>query len=234
MYYLQHLLIVILILLFGAPVRSELLIIGMRDDVYDPDMLKASKYVQQAALASGNTIEFSYLPAKRSLRLASSGSLDGEFYRHTIIEPLYPSLMRVDVVLGNFDYYIWVYAENNCMEDWEALTVLKPAGARGVIFFESRVYPISKVGYEQVTRIGTIMELLKRGRADYTVHNPSVIQQYSQQTGIKLKRCFDTPLFSMNFYLYLHESKRHLISDLEQALRDTNIESNKPSILKPD
>jgi hypothetical protein len=218
---------VIFMFFFCIPVHSESLVIGIRNDVYDPGMLKAAERIKQAAQASGNAIQFYPSPAKRSLKLASIGIIDWEFYRHSIIEPLHPSLIRVDVALGKFDYDIWIDAENNCMKDWEALAQLKPVGTRGVVFFDTRVYPLSKVGYEEVNTMIQVMELLKRGRADYTVHNHSVIEEYSKKTGIKLKRCLGESLFSMNFYLYLHESKRHLVTDLEQALREVKKRSKK-------
>ena len=217
---IRRLLAFCLMLFFCFSLRSETLTIGIRNDVYDPGMLKATEWVKEAVQASGNKIEFRYLPAKRSLKLASIGHIDGEFYRHTVIESKYPNLERVDVSVGQFDYYVWILAENNCMENWQALAQFKPAGTRGVVFFESMVYPRSKVGYEEVASMNHVMEILHRGRADYTVHDPSIIEFHSEKAGIKLKKCFDEPLFSKHFYLYLHKSKSHLIEAVERALAE--------------
>lgn len=219
MYFIRRLSLFFM-LCFCIPLHSETLVIGIRNDVHDPGMLKAAEWIKEAVQASGHKIQFDYLPAKRSLKLASIGYLDGEFYRHTFVETKFPSLVRVDIPLGKFDYDVWIYAGNNCMEDIDALEQLKPVGIRGVVFFEDFIYPKSDVGYEEVANIGQAMEILQRGRADYTVHNKSVIEFHSKKSSVKLRNCFDTPLFSKYFYLYLHESNRHLVESIEQTLRE--------------
>ncbi|WP_413701615.1 hypothetical protein ACLKMH_08535 [Psychromonas sp. KJ10-10] len=126
-----------LFILFSFSLHSETLIIGIRNDVHDPGMLKVAEWVKDAVKASGNKIEFRYLPAKRSLKLASVGYIDGEFYRHPVIESKFPNLERVDVSVGQFDYDVWILAENNCMEDWDAFAQFKPVGTRGVVFLKA-------------------------------------------------------------------------------------------------
>ena len=218
MHFRRYFLILFFINLFSIPVHSKSLNIGIRNDAYDPLMLKAAEYVKKAAQIINYDISYIHLPAKRSLMLAANGILDGEFYRHRLIEALNPSLVRVDVPLGQFDYYIWVLEGQECVRDVQALKQMKPVGVRGVIFFDTLVYPLSDVSHAEVNTMPQVLQILNRRRADYTVHNHMVMHRYAQLSGIHIKRCLDEPLFSMPFYLYLHESKRDLIPSLEQAM----------------
>jgi hypothetical protein len=181
--------------------------------------LQPIDWVKQAGASIGFQIAFKSLPSKRSIRLASQGQLDGEFYRHTVIESRFPTLVRVNVAIGHNDYFAWVHENKTCMKDRNALSELKPVGHLGAFFFTEQVYPLSRAGFEEVDDMAKTLIMLERGRADYTVHDEAIIHDFSVQTGIRLKRCLDEPLFSMPFYLYLHESKRELVPVLEQALR---------------
>jgi len=222
MHFVRYLLPFFLTILLCTSVQSESLNIGIRNDVYDPMMLKAAERLKKAAESVGYKIIYHYSPAKRSLKLAEEGYLDGEFYRHPIIEASNPNLVRINVSLGQFDYYVWILEDKTCVKDLQELSYLKPVGTRGVVFFDTQVYPMSKVGNEEVNTMPQVLEILKRGRADYTVHSKLVIDLYANQTGIKLKQCLEEPLFSMKFYLYLHKSKRVVIPYLEKALKDNN------------
>lgn len=220
---LKHLpqMLFIVALLLPLSLRSETLTIGLREQAIEPEVEMAIDLVQDAAQSIDLHFQFERLPSKRSLHLAAEGVLDGEFYRHSVIEPLYPSLVRVNVPIGGYQYYVWVYREVPCMNSQAELAQLKPVGHRGAKFYEMQVYPLSKVGYEEVLNISMSLEMLQRGRADYTVHEPNIMQHFAKLEDIQIKRCFNKPLFSMPFYLYLHESNQALIPQLEKAIRES-------------
>lgn len=204
--------------LICAPPQADTLTIGVRENWVSPDLQQAKQITSLAAATIGHNIRFEQYPSKRSLMLASQGKLDGEFYRHPLIEPLFPSLKRVKTALGSFDYYVWMYQDAPCIENTDELTQLKPVGQRGGIFFHQLIYPLSKGNYEEVETTAQALEMLQRGRADYTVMAHSVMQRFATLNEIPVKTCLDKPLFSMGFYLYLHESNQELIPALEQAM----------------
>jgi ABC-type amino acid transport substrate-binding protein len=204
--------------IFTVSAEPQTLTIGTQERLLASIAPEMALSLQETAAAIGITIEFINLPNKRSLLMAAQGDVDGDFFRHPVIESSFPTLRRVDVPLAHFDYQVWVHNDQTCMSDLSALSQLKPIGVRGVKYFESHVFPLSQVGYEEVEEFTQAFRMLSLGRADYTVQDKSVIELFSQQTKIQLKPCLNEPLFSMPLYLYLHESHQNLIATLEQAL----------------
>ena len=199
---------------------SESLKIG-RVEALDPILSTQLRnhLVIQAAKALDIEISFMDFPASRSLKLVSKGVLDAEIGRHNIIETLFPTLVRVNEAIGYLDYWVWVPEEKQCVTSREALRMLKPVGTRGILFYDQLVYPHSKVGYEKVNSMPQLFVMLLKNHADYTVHSKQLIQRLSKGKQMKLKSCLDTPLFTLDFYLYLHPSKQHFKIPLEVALR---------------
>ena len=118
---------------------AESLNFGVRDMSHKSLHKDAFTLVQQAAEWIGSKVNFIYYPTKRSLKLSSSGLLDGEMLRHPDIEDLYPTLIRVDESIDTFDYWVWVAEDQECMPDQESLAQLKPIGMQGVKFNAKRV-----------------------------------------------------------------------------------------------
>jgi len=199
--------------------KAESLNFGVRDMSQKSLHEEALTLVQKASQWIGSEVNFQYYPSKRSLKLASMGVLDGEMLRHTEIESFYPTLIRVDEPIDKFDYWVWVAEDQECMPDQESLAQLKPIGMQGVKFNARLVYSHSLVGYEEVNHCEQMFNLLARGRADYTVQSKQFMKIVTCASKFKLKTCFDEPLFSVPFYLYLHESKSYLVSDFELAIR---------------
>ena len=227
MYSLFYKISVTLILLLPlAIIEAAPLQIGIRDTInktLDPNALLI---VQEAAVRIGEEIIFREYPTKRSLKLANEGILDGEIFRHSIIELLYPSLVRVNEPIGEFEYWVWVKKDTDCMDNIDSLKQLKPVGIRGVKFYETLVYPTSQVGYEEVNYLEQVLKMLALGRADYTVHSRIYMHRHISNNNFEIKTCFDKPLFSLPFYLYLHESKRSLVEGLAKALKEVKYEQN--------
>lgn len=207
-------------LFFSSPTTAESISVGIAEAaVYDPATKSRNKLVLQAAKLLDIKINFSEAPAKRSLKLVSEGVLDAEIGRHNIIESMYPSLVRVDEPIGYLDYWVWVPENSECMTNRNELSNYKPIGMNGVYFYDQLVYPLSKIGFEKVKQTNQLVLMLFRGRADYTVHSKEVLTLPIYTKYGRLKSCLKNPLFTLNFYLYLHKSKKHLKTDFERALR---------------
>lgn len=227
MYSLRYKLLVTLLLLLPlSSIQATPLQIGIRDTIQQTVDPNALLIVQEAAERIGEEINFQYYPTKRSLKLANEGVIDGEIFRHSIIEPLYPSLVRVNEAIGEFEYWVWVAEDTSCMENLDSLKQLKPVGIKGLKFYETLVYPNSEVGYEEVNHIEQVLKMLEIGRADYTVHSRVFMDKYRNNNELSLKTCLDKPLFSLPFYLYLHESKGYLVKELEDSLKEVKQEQN--------
>lgn len=193
--------------------------LGLRESAVNNVNPRVFNLVHQAADRLSITLNFQPLPRERSIALAANGVLDGEFYRHNVIEPLYPSLIRVDEPVDHNSYWVLVPKSSDCMPNSESLSQLKPIGLRGAKFYQKHVYPLSDVGHEESNEVPQMLKMLELGRADYTVQSKLSANLLIEGDSAKLKTCLGRPLFSLPFYLYLHESNQHLVQELEQAIR---------------
>jgi polar amino acid transport system substrate-binding protein len=216
---------ILLALCFSFPVtaQQEVLQIGSRAQVIPFADPQAYQLMNQAAEKMGIKISYYYFPAGRSIELAARGELDGEIYRHQVVESTYPELIRVDEPIAQLEYWVWVPQQDVCMVDKAALSNYKPIGILSVPFFKKHVYPFSKVGFEQVRCPEQLFGMLALDRADYTVNDYKIMSYQNTQLKNKLKPCLDAPLFKQPVYLYLHNSKRHLVKEFSQVLRELKV-----------
>jgi len=208
-------------LFFASFSTAEDFKIGRADAslTYDIATLSRNNMIIDAAKSIGIDVIFSDLPAKRTLKLVEKGQLDAEIGRHKLIEPLFPNLIRVDEPIGYLDYWVWVPEEDKCIDSREQLSQLKPVGLRGVLFYNTNVYPNSEVGYETVNQPEQLITMLMKNRADYTVHSKQTMDLPIYNQVGRLKPCLDEPLFTLNFYLYLAPAKAHLKERFEITIR---------------
>lgn len=199
----------------------ETLTMGKQNAVINPNAasLARNKLIFDAAKMLEIEIVFKDIPARRSLQLVSEGKLQAEISRHAVIETVFPNLIRVDEATGYLDYWVWVADKADCPSTVGALEKLKPIGLRGLIFYEKYIFPKSKVGYEVVNAPKQLVAMLNKQRADYTVQSKQMMSLPEFNNIGTIKPCFDAPLFTLNFYFYLHPSKKHLKHPFEIALR---------------
>lgn len=163
------------------------------------------------------------LPAQRSLMSAAQGGLDGDILRQSAATESLPSLLQVPVPLKRFQYWVWIKASKACPGSVRDLPNLKPIGILGIKYFDF-AYNQSNVGFEQVTSLKTLADMLKLERADYSIADIKSARQLSTSTGIQLTQCFKRPLVSTYGFLYVHEKHRALIPTLEKALMPLKVD----------
>lgn len=182
------------------------------------------KKMSDALNIEGIKVKFTHeLPAQRSLILASQGILDGDILRQSYATEDLPSLLQVSVPLQRFEYWVWIESSNECPRASGDLPNLKPVGILGLKYFDF-AYKQSNVGFEQVTSLKALADMMRLKRADYSIAGISAARQLSKLTGIQLKQCFKRPLISTYGFLYVNEKHRKLIPKLEKALSPLRID----------
>jgi len=184
------------------------------------------QWIAAAAEQLGYRLEFVSLPPERSLSMAASGRIDGDFFRQPLAVTNYHSLMPVEVPLETLDYWLYQRADRVCPKNAGEVKTLKPVGVLGHKYFDF-FYKISEVGFEQVASFDAGIKMLKVGRADYLafIKDPRSLKA-GERLGVTLKTCLTRPLLSLDGYLYLHEKHKDLIPEFEAVLSTLIAESS--------
>ena len=207
----------LLLLGFVWPCQAEVWRLGTYDGV-ERIWPQAAEHLVNAGKAIGVDIELEYHRAEDSLMMAVHGQLDGDFLRQPGAVLRYPSLVRIDVPLVKFDYWIWMPIDKHCPENRQAARQLKPVGVTGQHYFR-HIYALSNVGFEEAPTTDLAARMLAAGRADYLTGPLQGMGRVAGRNGLELKSCLDKPLFSLYGYAYLNAKHRQHVSNLAEVLR---------------
>jgi polar amino acid transport system substrate-binding protein len=159
------------------------------------------------------------LPPERSLLYASQGVLDGELWRGHFDSSEHASLIKVDVPLATLFFYPYVRLQQACMEQPEQLKDRSSIGIHGLHYFKLLKEMGIHYAHEAPNTVSGL-KMLAAGRADFIVLPDYVVPALEKATEVKVKRCLEEPILSIQLFTFLHERHRTLIPVLEKAYRE--------------
>lgn len=172
-------------------------------------------YLVEAAAQIDIELELIPLPEARAHRLVQNGELDGEAFPYEIPTRDSSHMIKIDVPIESSSLWIWVPHDQNCVNDPNQLSNFKPVGLNGIPYFDI-FYQLSEMGFEKVSTPHIMVEMLRRGRADYFPATKRSVEFLLDETDQALiKPCFNEPFITITSYFYLNE-KHHAIADLFQ------------------
>ena len=194
---------------------------------YTPDAMiskKARDRVEKAYERAGLPVVFVSLPTKRSLYLAAEGSLDGEAGRIAGLEKHYPSLVRVDVPLMDFQGAAYVLGRRNIRVFRDALLDRLRTGALGGVVWAKDVMKGRRL--ERVNTYETLFNMLQEGRIDIALSSRVGAEEVLRSDPERYGRIrqLEPLVYKVPFYHYLHMKNADIVPKLEKALRELGAE----------
>ncbi|MDO6763057.1 hypothetical protein [Agarivorans sp. 1_MG-2023] len=175
-------------------------------------------YLVEAARQIDIELELIPLPEARASRLLELNLLDGEAFPYDFPSRKSDNMLKIDVPIESSKLWIWVPQDQNCVAHPDQLSNFKPVGLNGIPYFNI-FYQLSEVGFEKVSSPKLMVEMLRRGRADYfAASKRSVEFIYSAQERQQIKPCFDQHFIEITSYFYLNKKHQAIAELLEQEL----------------
>ncbi len=177
-------------------------------------------YLSEAAENIDIELELIPLPEARAHRLVQNGELDGEAFPYDIPGRDSNNMIKIDVPIERSSLWIWVPSEQNCVSDPQQLKNFKPVGLNGIPYF-NMFYNISEMGHEKVSTPQQMVEMLRRGRADYfPASKRSVEFLLDDVEKLQIKPCFGSPYVTIQSYFYLSDKHRAIAELFQQELAE--------------
>lgn len=173
------------------------------------------RYAVAAYQKLGYKVTFKELPLGRAISLGSKGEVDAMLIRLSLIETSMPEFLRVPVILGEGEIFLYCQTGITCNEevlnDGEKIVgIFSGVNATKMIMEDKKasVYEISTFdrAHSMFTkkRLNYLISLDKSNLGYYIADNPNKYQQVI----IKKYQAFH----------YLHQSKKSLLPELTKAL----------------
>jgi len=177
---------------------------------------------------AGYQLELVTLPNERAHRSAAAGQQDGILLRESSITDKYNTLIMLGPALRMNPIWVWVNPQSDCPNNLSELAQLRPVSILGVPYFD-QVIELSKVGHIQTHSPAAALKVIKSGRADYITGTVVNLKHFQLTPSMKLKRCFEQPLFSVNSHPFVHVKHADKVNALEAGIRQALAEPNAPS-----
>ncbi|WP_338669218.1 transporter substrate-binding domain-containing protein [Pseudodesulfovibrio methanolicus] len=186
--------------------------------------LESKNRLEMAYARAGIPVEFLPLPQKRSLYLAVEGAIDGDAGRIYGLEKRYPSLVRVDVKLLDFNGAAYVVKGQEIGRFRDALLdVMKVGALRGVVWAEKimKGRPM-----ESVKTYEALFAMLLEGRIDIALSSRLSAEEIFSHDPRRYGRIrrLEPLVFRTSFYHYLNTKNADIVPRLEEALRELRAE----------
>ncbi len=169
----------------------------------------------------GTKINVIYFPARRSLKMADDGTLDGELQRVDGLDKTYLNLIKVPVRVGAFRGMAFTNGLSFPINGWQSLKNYKVGIVRGVAFVEKGTRGLNTV---LAGNIKKPFAMLKKGRFDV-----AVVAEQSGECAIKRGKLdgvtmLPTPIEEYPLFHYLHVKHKDLVPLIADQLRQLNDE----------
>jgi polar amino acid transport system substrate-binding protein len=173
---------------------------------------------------AGLPVEFVSLPTKRSLSLAAEGSLDGEAGRIAGLEKHYPSLVRVDVSLMDFQGAAYVLGRRGIGPFRDTLLDQLRTGSLGGVIWAEKVMKGRRL--ERVKTYEVLFNMLLEGRIDLALSSRVSAEKVLRGAPERYRRIrqLEPLVYTAPFYHYLHKKNAAIVPALEKALRELRAE----------
>ena len=178
----------------------------------------ADEILSEAFTRINYTLEIVVLPTERSLKMASSGQLDGELLRTTAIERMYPKLIRVPEPVIDIDLVVFSYAPIDTRTGWASLKGKSVGLVNGMKAIEQSI-PI-EAHTTGVKNINQLLNMLLNKRIEFAIYPYSLAEEFIRENNIPDILFSEPPLISIPTYVYLNDKHTHLAPKLKNALQE--------------
>lgn len=157
-------------------------------------------------------------PPERSLQDANAGITDGDFFRVSQIETLYPNLIKVPVPLYTLEFLAFgQHIENVHFTQWQDLAPYSIGYIKGWKIIEKNIKDFTHTVV--VSDHETLFKLLEINRLDIAI--------YSRVFGVDLMKRLNITNIQMSrhifatepMYLFLHKRHKNLVPALSRAFK---------------
>lgn len=165
----------------------------------------------------GISVTGARLPAARSLKMAAKGQTDGEVNRIEAIEPDYPTLIRIPVVINKVEGVALSCGHAVDASSPESISKYRLGVKIGNIYAEKLTE-----GMPHVTKMpheDKLLELLKAGRIDALIIDRTWANSILDDPDNSCLKINEPPLVTIPLYHYLHQSRAALVDDITRTLR---------------
>jgi hypothetical protein len=170
------------------------------------------------------------LPNERVLRSSAAGKFDGVLLRESTITDTYNTLIMLSPALRMNPIWVWVNPQSDCPNNLSELAQLKPVNILGVPYFDQLI-ELSKIGHVQTHSPAAALKVIKSGRADYITGTIANMKHFRLTPNMKLKRCFEQPLFSVNSHPFVHLKHADKVDALEAGIRQALAENSQQPLI---
>lgn len=165
----------------------------------------------------GFKLEVAVFPTERSLKMATTGLVDGEFMRTRAIEKEYPGLIRVPEPVVDIEFSVFSNIPIDLTNGWLSLAGKSVGLVIGMKMIEKNVPKEAKV--TGVKSMQQLFSMLNKGKIDYAVIPRGIGQDYLRDSGLSHILISDQALSFMPTFTYLHIKHASLAPKLAEAIR---------------
>ncbi|WP_024954664.1 substrate-binding periplasmic protein [Sulfurospirillum arcachonense] len=191
---------------------------------------KTEKIMSEAYKQLELTMKIKKFPARRSLKIANSGQVDGELYRVKDIDKSYPNLIIVPVSIISLEFVAFSKNEKIDIKGWESLLPYHVVYMRGVKAIEDRMP--DNIFSDAVKTTKQAFLMLNLGRSDILIAPRQRALVTLKELGLKDIKLLEPPLMTLPLFHYLHKKNRHLVEPLTQILLKMKDNGTIESIIK--
>ncbi len=190
------------------------------------------RLIEELKKRSGIEIELEKLPSLRSLLYADKGIIDGELSRIKTLstDKNYSNLKIVDAPWLEATFKVIVKKDSPInITGWESLKYYRFCYKRGNILIKNMMDANNVSGYDLATPMQALKQIVN-DRCDVTAY------WYEHYTPEDLRYMKDNNLVAvhdlviMEGFIYLHESKRQFIAEINRALREIKRDGTREKI----
>jgi len=176
----------------------------------------SARVIKEAYKRLNISVKIKDLPARRSLAMSNSGTVDGELSRVANLEKKYPSLIPVKVPVNFIEGMALSKDKPVNVDGWKSLLEYKLAIRRGVVFSEQGT---KGMNVQVLNSWEATISALSTGRADVviiprTIAN-RIIKSYPNINII----INEPPIVSLPIFHYLHEKHRSMAPKIEKVIK---------------
>lgn len=186
--------------------------------------------LKEAYKRIGYDVQFTMLPAKRSLHSANRGNTDGDIARIEGTEKIFPNLIPIRTPVVDFQGFAFTVSVSREIREWSDLKGLRVGVVRGIRYSTIGTEGLNPFFAEDYINL---FRLLVDGRIDVAIAGRNQgqieIQKNFRKSGIHK---IGQPLYSKPLYHFVHKKNKKLAARLNDALADMAAQGEIDTILE--
>lgn len=165
----------------------------------------------------GIPVQVVTFPAERALYNSSHGLVDAELERTAVTERQYPDLIRVPVVISEYEVVVLTKRDLPHVSTWEELAPYRLGIEIGLKYLEEITKGLRVTWYSDREHMFSLLDM---GRLDMVVYYRRPAVEVLRHMGLQNIRCQQPPLEVVPAYHYVHREHEFLIPVLTRTLEE--------------